>query len=189
MVELAAVIAFSAITNNDKVGAIIFSGHIEKFLPPKKGKQNILRIIRELINFTPSQQKTNISEALIYLNNIEKKRTITFVLSDFMTDEYDQALNIAAKKHDIIGVKIFDKREQSLPDVGLLYVVDEEAGIKKLIDSSDPEVRARYARYFRESEEKFTRTFALAKSDTISISTEDDYIKALQLFFKRRAKK
>ena len=189
MTELAAVIAFSAITNNDKVGAILFSNHIEKYLPPKKGKQSILRIIRELINFTPSQQKTNVAEALIYLNNIEKKRCITFVLSDFMADDFDKALAIASKKHDIIGVHIFDKREQTIPDIGILYVVDEETGLKKIIDTSDAVTRSAYTKHFNQSVSKFNDTFAKAKSDTISISTEDDYIKALQLFFKRRSKR
>ena len=189
MTEMAAVLAFSAITNNDKVGAIIFSDHIEKYLPPKKGKQNILRIIRELINLTPKQQGTNLSEALIYLNNIEKKRSITFILSDFMTDGYDQALTIAAKKHDIIGVHIHDKREEKLPDVGLIQVADAETGTQRIIDTSDPNVRAAYANHYRISLDKFSKNFAFAKSDTISITTEEDYIKALQIFFKRRAKR
>lgn len=187
--EMAAVIAFSAITNNDKVGAILFSDRIEKYLPPKKGKQSILRIIREMINFTPSQHKTNLAEALIYLNNIEKKRSITFVLSDFMTDDFELALTVAAKKHDIIGVHLFDKREQTLPDIGLLYAIDDETGVKKVIDTSDVQTRSAYAKYFIESVNRFTGTFAKAKSDTISISTEDDYIKALQLFFKRRSRR
>lgn len=189
MTEMAAVLAFSAITNNDKVGAIIFSDHIEKYLPPKKGKQNILRIIRELINLTPKQQGTNLSEALIYLNNIEKKRSITFILSDFMTEGYDQALTIAAKKHDIIGVHIHDKREEKLPDVGLIQVADAETGIQRIIDTSDPNVRAAYAKHYHISLDKFSKNFAFAKSDTISITTEEDYIKALQIFFKRRAKR
>lgn len=187
--EMAAVLAFSAITNNDKVGAILFSDHVEKYLPPKKGKQNILRLIRELINFTPSQQKTNLSEALLYLNNTQKKRSITFILSDFIAENYDQPLTIAAKKHDIIGVRIFDQREQSMPDAGLLYVKDHESGLTRVIDTSDPKVRTAFKKYFGLSSEKFSKSFSGAKSDTISISTEDDYVKALQLFFKRRAKR
>ncbi len=189
MIELAAVIAFSAITNNDKVGAIMFSDHIEKYLPPKKGKQNILRIIRELLNLTPEKSGTNLSEALIYLNNIEKKRSIVFVLSDFMADSYQQALTIAAKRHDIIGVHIFDDRERQLPDVGLLHVEDAETGQRRLIDTSDATLRNNYAAYFTANQERFQKDFALAKSDTISISTEEDYIKAMQVFFKRRAKR
>jgi len=189
MTELAAVIAFSAITNNDKVGAIMFSDHIEKYLPPKKGKQNILRIIRELLNLTPEKSGTNLSEALIYLNNIEKKRSIVFVLSDFMADSYQQALTIAAKRHDIIGVHIFDDRERQLPDIGLLHVEDAETGQRRLIDTSDATLRNNYAAYFTANQERFQKDFALAKSDTISISTEEDYIKAMQVFFKRRAKR
>ncbi|HLO56734.1 MAG TPA: DUF58 domain-containing protein [Saprospiraceae bacterium] len=189
MTELAAVISFSAITNNDKVGAIMFSDRIEKYLPPKKGKQNILRIIRELLNLTPEKSGTNLSEALIYLNNIEKKRAIVFVLSDFMAEGYQQALTIAAKRHDIIGVHIFDEREKSLPDVGLLHVEDVETGQKRLIDTSDVNIRTQYASFFESNKERFQKDFALAKSDTISISTEEDYIKAMQVFFKRRSKR
>jgi len=189
MTELAAVISFSAITNNDKVGAIMFSDRIEKYLPPKKGKQNILRIIRELLNLTPEKNGTNLSEALIYLNNIEKKRAIVFVLSDFMAEGYQQALTIAAKRHDIIGVHIFDEREKSLPDVGLLHVEDAETGQKRLIDTSDANIRTQYASFFESNKERFQKDFALAKSDTISISTEEDYIKAMQVFFKRRSKR
>lgn len=189
MTELAAVISFSAITNNDKVGAIMFSDRIEKYLPPKKGKQNILRIIRELLNLTPEKSGTNLSEALIYLNNIEKKRAIVFVLSDFMAEGYQQALTIAAKRHDIIGVHIFDEREKSLPDVGLLHVEDVETGQKRLIDTSDANIRTQYASFFESNKERFQKDFALAKSDTISISTEEDYIKAMQVFFKRRSKR
>ena len=187
--EMAAVLSFSALTNNDKVGAILFSDHVEKYLPPKKGKQNILRLIRELINFTPSQQKTDISEALMFLNNTQKKRSITFVLSDFIADNYDQALTIAAKKHDIIGVRLYDKREQSLPDAGLINVQDEEAGKMRIIDTSNPIVRAAYESQFKKSSDRFSKYFASAKSDVITISTEDDYVKAFQVFLKRRAKR
>lgn len=189
MTELAAVIAFSAITNNDKVGAIIFSDHIEKYLPPKKGKQNILRIIRELINLNPKQQGTNLSEALIYLNNIEKKRSIAFVLSDFITDGYEKALSIATKKHDIIGIKVSDQREKELTDVGLIEVKDAETGIVRLIDTSDSNIRLAWARHFSQHTAFFEKCFSLAKCDTISIDTEEDYIKAMQIFFKRRSKR
>ena len=187
--EMAAVLAFSAITNNDKVGAILFSDRIEKYLPPKKGKQNILRIIRELINLTMGQRNTNLSEALIYLNNIQKKRSITFILSDFMTEDYDQALTIASKKHDIIGVHIHDERETALPDVGLIKVIDAEKGNQRIIDTSDANIRQKYAKHYQDSLEQFKNTFAFAKSDSICISTEDDYIKALQVFFKKRSKR
>ncbi|MFZ1748811.1 MAG: DUF58 domain-containing protein [Saprospiraceae bacterium] len=187
--ELSAVLAFSATSNHDKVGAILFSDHIEKYLPPRKGKQNILRIIRELINLTPKQQGTNLSEALIYLNNIEKKRSITFVLSDFITDNYDQALTIAAKKHDIIGIRIWDEREQHLPDIGLVQVSDAETGATKIVDTSDKGVRDRYTRAYEQRLDKFKTNFNFAKSDTISIHTNEDYIKVMHKFFKRRSKR
>ncbi len=189
MTELAAVIAFSAITNHDKVGAILFSDRIEKYLPPKKGKQNILRIIRELIHIQPKNQGTNLAEALVYLNNIEKKRSIAFVLSDFKAQDYEQALAIAAKKHDIIGIHIFDEREKSIPDVGLVQMTDAESGIMRLVDTSDIKVRQTWATYFKNQTALFQSIFNRAKCDTLSIDSQDDYIKAMQLFFKKRAKR
>ena len=189
MTELAAVIAFSAITNHDKVGAILFSDRIEKYLPPKKGKQNILRIIRELIHIQPKNQGTNLAEALVYLNNIEKKRSIAFVLSDFKAPDYEQALAIAAKKHDIIGIHIFDEREKSIPDVGLVQMTDAETGVKRLVDTSDIKVRQTWATYFKNQTAQFQSIFNRAKCDTLSIDSQDDYINAMQLFFKKRAKR
>lgn len=189
MTELAAVIAFSAITNHDKVGAILFSDKIEKYLPPQKGKQNILRIIRELVNVTPSQKGTNLNEALIYLNNIEKKRSITFILSDFKSNNYEQSLAIAAKKHDIIGIKFNDHREKQLPDVGLIYMQDAESGERKLVDSSDPIVRQSWKNYFQQEQLGFQGIFNRSKCDTITLDTQDDYVMAMQLFFKKRAKR
>lgn len=189
MTELAAVIAFSAITNHDKVGAILFSDKIEKYLPPQKGKQNILRIIRELVNVTPSQKGTNLNEALIYLNNIEKKRSIAFILSDFKSNNYEQSLAIAAKKHDIIGIKFNDHREKQLPDVGLIYMQDAESGERKLVDSSDPIVRQSWKNYFQQEQLGFQGIFNRSKCDTITLDTQDDYVMAMQLFFKKRAKR
>lgn len=189
MTELAAVIAFSAITNHDKVGAILFSDKIEKYLPPQKGKQNILRIIRELVNVTPSQKGTNLNEALIYLNNIEKKRSIAFILSDFKSNNYEQSLAIAAKKHDIIGIKFNDHREKQLPDVGLIYMQDAESGERKLVDSSDPIVRQSWKNYFQQEQFGFQGIFNRSKCDTITLDTQDDYVMAMQLFFKKRAKR
>jgi uncharacterized protein (DUF58 family) len=189
MTEIAGVIAFSAISNNDKVGAILFSDHVEKYLPPKKGNQNMLRIIRELVNFTPKKCQTNLSEALIYLSNIEKKRSISFILSDFYDSNYEQALSITAKKHDVIGIKITDQKERELPDVGLIHAVDAEIGITRIIDTSDRTVRAHWLKAFDRKDIAFKETFSRSKADTIHVSTEDDYIKALQVFFKRRSKR
>ncbi|MFN8337823.1 MAG: DUF58 domain-containing protein [Saprospiraceae bacterium] len=189
MTELAAVIAFSAITNHDKVGAILFSDKIEKYLPPQKGKQNILRIIRELVNVTPSQKGTNLNEALIYLNNIEKKRSIAFILSDFKSSNYEQSLAIAAKKHDIIGIKFNDGREKQLPDAGLIYLQDAESDERKLVDTSHPIVRQNWKQFFQQEQITFQSIFNRAKCDTISLDTQDDYVMAMQLFFKKRARR
>lgn len=187
--ELAAILAFSAISNNDKVGAILFSNRIEKYLPPKKGKQNILRIIRELVNITPDHSGTNLSEALIFLNNVEKKRSIAFVLSDFIDSNYEQALSITAKRHDIIGVKVIDDMERNLPDVGLIAVQDAESGKRRIIDTSNSSVRKSWNDVYEAREAIFNNIFTKAKADTLTISTEEDYVKSLQLFFKNRTRK
>ena len=149
----------------------------------------MLRIIRELVNFTPNKSRTNLSEALMYLSNIEKKRSITFVLSDFFDSNYEQALSITAKKHDVIGIKITDQKERELPDVGLIYAVDAETGAQRLIDTSDQSLRAHSLQSFDQKDVLFKDTFSRSKADTIHIGTEYDYIKALQIFFKRRSKR
>ena len=135
--EISAVLSFSAINNNDKIGVIFFSDKIEKFIPPKKGKSHILRIIRELITFQPSSKKTNIEVALKYFNNVIKKRAICFIISDFMDDNFDKSLKIAKNKHDIIGLNINDEREKNLVNVGMIKVIDSETGIIRWIDTSD----------------------------------------------------
>jgi len=186
--EIAAVIAFSAITNNDKVGAVLFSDTIEKYIPPKKGKQNILRIIRELINQQPISKGTDLTLALKYFNNTQKKRTICFVMSDFKTSNYEQALQIAAKKHDIIGLHIYDITERKLPDVGLLLVRDVESGYERVLDTGNKTIRDFFRDSFDSQLRYFKDSFIKAKSDHLSIGTEDDYLKALHQFFKKRAK-
>ncbi|MBK9256130.1 MAG: DUF58 domain-containing protein [Saprospiraceae bacterium] len=186
--EIAAVLAFSAITNNDKVGAILFSDRIEKYLPPKKGKQNILRIIRELLYIQPSGKSTDITQALEYLNNTQKKRAICFLISDFKASGYNQALQIAAKKHDVIGLRIFDEREKELPDVGLIWVQDSETGAERILDTSDKDIRSRYHNRYEKVLTEFKTSFAKAKSDQLSINTSDDYLKSLHHFFKKRSK-
>lgn len=189
MTELAAILAFSAITNNDKVGLILFSDKVEKYLPPKKGKQYILRIIRELVNITPQHKATNLSEALIYLNNVEKKRSITFVMSDYIDSNYEQALSITSKRHDIIGIKVVDALEQQLPDVGLAAVEDAETGARRWMDTSDAVVRNTWKEAYEKRHNTFLATFARSKSDTLTLNTEEDYVKALQLFFKNRTRR
>jgi len=187
--EIVATLAFSAITNNDKVGAILFSDHVEKYLPPKKGKSHILRIIRELIYHKPAGKKTNLEDALIYFNNVMKKRCTSFVLSDFLTDGYESALTIAAKKHDVIGLHIYDEKEMMLPKVGLIRVKDAETGAERIIDTSSKKLREKYNQWFLDHEKYFKEAFVKTGSDTLSIRTDDDYVKSLLKFFKRRGKR
>ena len=184
--EISAVIAFSAINNNDKVGAILFSNEVEKYIPPKKGKKHILRIIREIIYFEPQSSGTELSEALIYLNNIQKKKSIVFILSDFMTSGYESALSIAVKRHDIIGINIYDKAEQELPDLGLFRSVDLETGEEIIIDSSSPSVRKKYNIWYLKNYNYYNSTFNKNRADHISMDTTADYVKKLLQFFKKR---
>jgi uncharacterized protein (DUF58 family) len=186
--EICATLAFSALTNNDKVGAILFTNEVEKYIPPKKGRKHILRIIRELIYFKPKGTGTNISEALVYLNNIIKKRSIAFVLSDFNDDGYDAATSIAARKHDIIGINVFDDLEKSLPNVGLISTRDLETGREQMIDSSSKNIREKYEKHFSDRYNYFYDTFKKSGSDVLSINTKEDYVKHLLKFFKSRHK-
>lgn len=186
--EIAAVIAFSATTNNDKVGAILFSDKIERYIPPKKGRKTILRIIRDLITHETESKGTNLKKAFEYLNNIQKKRAIVFVLSDFIDHSYEQALNIAARRHDIIGLHIYDKSEKELPSVGLVRMKDAETDQERIIDTSQKSVRDNYNQWFLKNEETFKTMFYKSGSDVISIQTDQDYVKALLKFFKRRGR-
>lgn len=193
MTEISAVLSFSAIQNNDKIGVILFSDKIEKFIPPKKGRKHILRIIRELIEFTPQHQETNISEALKYLTNAIKKRCTAFVISDFIdyNDEgnkmnYEEALKIANNKHDMIGLQIFDKREMELPSVGLIKAKDAETGEIVWIDSSDRRVRNNYNKWWNQVNQNIKTTFSQAGVDYAAIGTHEDYVKPLVNLFKRR---
>lgn len=192
--EIAAVLAFSAIQNNDKIGVLMFSDKVEKFIPPKKGRTHILHIIRELINFTPTSQGTNISEALRYFTNAIKKRCTAFVISDFMDSEVDEpaplftnALTIASNKHDVVGIRVYDKREVEIPSVGLLKFKDAETGHYQWIDTSSSEVRKAYANWLIQSEQLLKQTFSRCKVDSVAISTDEDYVKPLIKLFKQRA--
>lgn len=182
--ELAALIAFSASNNNDKVGAILFTDHVEMYIPPKKGKQHILRIIRELIYFEPKKSGTDLGEALMYLNNIIKKKSIAFLISDFITDNYAESLRIAAKKHDIIGVHVYDRHEKTIPNVGLIHIEDAETGNTYFVDTADKAIRNKYEKDFISKENFFFKNFTRSGLKTTSISTDDDYIKALIKLFK-----
>ena len=187
--EICATLGFSALTNHDKVGAILYTDKIEKYIPPKKGRNHILRIIRELIYFKPEGKGTNIGEALKYLNSVVKKRSIAFVLSDFMDDGYDAVLKIASRKHDIIGVRVYDDLESKLPNVGLIKVVDSESDATQLIDTSSKRVRESYAQHFLNRTQYFLSSFQKSGASILTINTREDYVKHLMHFFKRRSKR
>ena len=187
--EIAAVLSFSAINNNDKIGVLFFSDKIEKFIPPKKGKSHILRIIRELITFESESKKTNIEVALKYFNNVIKKRAVCFILSDFMDTNFDKSLKITRNKHDIIALRIHDEREETLPNVGLIKVEDAESGQTRWMDSSNKQVRTNYNNNYREFEKELKQTLQSSGVDHIDIKTGKDYIKPLMSFFKNRGKR
>ncbi len=186
--EICAVLAFSATNNNDKVGIIFFSSKIELFIPPKKGKKHILRIIRELLNLEPTEQGTNLAEALQYFSSVTKKRSIAFILSDFIVPEknYEDSLRIAAKRHDITGIHLFDAAEKELPKVGLLRASDPETGKQLWIDTSSKKVRQRYTTFFEENHTYFKTIFNKSGIDTVSLETNKSYVTELIKFFKKR---
>ena len=188
--EIAAVLAFSAIQNNDKVGVIFFSKTVEKFIPPKKGTSHILRIIRELIEFKPQHQGTSITEPLRYLTNAIKKRCTAFLLSDFLDRGFEDAIKIANKKHDLIAVRVYDERELELPDVGFIRARDAETNKQIWVDSSDRRVRRQYNNWYKAHNEYIADTFLRSGVDVAKIATDEDYIKPLLgLFRKRGARK
>lgn len=187
MTEIAATLAFSAIQNNDKIGVIFFSDKIEKFIPPQKGKKHILFIIRELIDFHPDDTKTDISLVLKYLTNAIKKRCTAFLISDFIDkDGYKDALTIANRKHDIVAIQVYDPRETELPAIGLMNIKDAETGKERWIDSSSAKVREAYKNWWSLRQEKMKDAFKKCRVDSVSIQTEDDYVKALVGLFEKR---
>ena len=186
--ELGAVLAFSAIQNNDKIGVIFFSDQVEKFIPPKKGKSHILRIIRELIAFEPEHKGTDIGEALRYFNNVIKKRAVCFLISDFMNEGFEAPLRIANKKHDLVAVRINDIREEELPNVGLVQMKDAEKGNIEWIDTSSKTIRTQFKANYLKHQAELQQLFRSSGVDTINIRTDEDYVKPLISFFKRREK-
>lgn len=184
--EIAAVLAFSAIQNNDKVGVIFFSDQVEKFIPPKKGTSHILRIIRELIDFRPAHQQTRISEGVKYFTNVIKKRCTAFLLSDFMDQDFGDALKIANKKHDLIAVQVFDERETELPAVGLIRTVDEETGETRWVDSSSTAVRDYYKKWYTGHQGSLDELFRRTGIDAVKVRTDQDYVKPLTMLFRKR---
>jgi uncharacterized protein (DUF58 family) len=186
--EVAAVLSFSAVNNADKIGVIFYSDKVEAYIPPKKGKQHALYIVRELLSKEPKGKGTKVSTALRYFNNSTKQKSIAFILSDFLDANYEDALRIAAKKHDVVGVKIYDKMDMELPNAGLLQVQDAETGTTKWIDSSNAFVRQSYQQEFFRVTEYSTQVFKKAGSDLLHIRTGDDYVRVLQRFFLSRNK-
>jgi uncharacterized protein (DUF58 family) len=181
--ELAAILAFSAINNNDKVGIIFFTDKVEQFIPPKKGKSHILRIIREVLAFEPTGKGTNISGALEYFSAVIKKRSICFILSDFISKEFDKPLKIASKKHDLVALRIHDKREDSLPNIGLVPMQDAETEKMLFVDTSSKKVRDNFAKNRSDATEKLRKLFSASGVDFIDIITGKDYVKPLINFF------
>lgn len=184
--EIAATLAFSATQNNDKIGLILFSDQIELYIPPKKGKSHVLRIIRELIEFKPESNKTSVSEALKFLSGVQKKRAIVFMISDFMTGDYQHTLKIAAKKHDVTGIRVFDEKEQKLPNVGLVNMLDAETGEQKLINTGSKKVRMEFEKYYDEKEKYFKEVFSKCGAGTINTRVDEDYAKKLLGYFRAR---
>jgi uncharacterized protein (DUF58 family) len=187
--ELCAVLAFSAIQNNDKIGVIFFSDEIELFIPPKKGKTHILRIIRELIELKPRSQGTDIGNALRYFTNSIKKRSIAFIISDFRDEGFAPALRIAARKHDTVAIRIHDHREEELPDAGLLTLQDAESGRWLWVDTGSKRVRDRYAAWNAARERELTEIFSRSGVDAVTLATDRNYVQPLMNLFKRREKR
>jgi len=184
--EISAVLSFSAINNNDKVGVIFFSNQVEKFIPPKKGRSHILRIIRELVDYKSQQVQTNMSEALRYLTNAIKKRCTAFVISDFVNSNCDQALKIAANKHDVVALQIMDRGDALIPHMGLVQIHDPETGKRSITDSSNFRVQQEYARWWVQQHKNNMETFKKSGVDVAQLYTDKDYVKALSELFHRR---
>jgi uncharacterized protein (DUF58 family) len=185
--EICAVLAFSAITNNDKVGLIFFSEKVEKFIPAKKGRDHVLFMVREMLSFTPQASQTNILTALQFLNNTTRHKSIVFLLSDFADAGYHHALRVAAKRHDVVGVQVYDKRDEQLPNVGLIQVRDAETGKVVMLNTKDAYTRYKYNQQFLKILDEAKVSFRKAGADLLQVSTGQDYVKLLQQFFIRRA--
>ncbi|WP_417356530.1 DUF58 domain-containing protein [Flavobacterium sp.] len=184
--EIAATMAFSATQNNDKIGLILFSDEIELFIPPKKGKSHVLRIIRELIEFQPKSKKTDVSQALKFLSGVLKKKAIVFLISDFMSDDYEHNLKIAAKRHDITGVRVYDQREEKMPNLGLVNMTDAETGQTILVNTGSKQVRLEYEKYYQGKVKYFNETFSRCGAGSLSTRVDESYVTKLLGYFKSR---
>jgi len=185
--EIAATMAFSATQNNDKIGLILFSDQVELFIPPKKGKSHVLRIIRELIEFQPKSRKTDVGQALKFLSGVLKKRAIVFLISDFMaTPDYEHTLKIASKKHDITGVRVYDIREEEMPNIGLVNMLDAETGQSMLVNTGSKSVRTQYSAYYQDRLKYFKETFSRCGAGALSTRVDESYVTKLLGYFKSR---
>ena len=185
--EIAATMAFSATQNNDKIGLILFTDQIELYIPPKKGKSHVLRIIRELIEFQPKSKKTDLSQALKFLSSTQKKKAIVFVISDFMVDDdYEKTLKIAGKKHDITGVRVYDIREEKMPNIGMVNMLDAETGETMLVNTNSKSIRMEYEKYYHEKVIFFKETFSKCGSGTVNTRVDESYVTKLLSYFKSR---
>ncbi|MFH4966625.1 DUF58 domain-containing protein [Gaetbulibacter sp. M240] len=185
--EIAATLAFSATQNNDKIGLILFSDKIELYIPPKKGRSHVLRIIRELLEFKPESKETNLAEALKFMQNVMKKKAIVFILSDFISDDYQHTMKIVSGKHDVTGIRVFDKREESIPNIGVVQMQDEETGESMLVNTSSKSVRRDYQKFYFDKVDYFKDSFAKSGAGTIDCRVDESYVKKLLGYFKRRA--
>lgn len=185
--EIAATLAFSATQNNDKIGLILFSDKIELYIPPKKGRSHVLRIIRELIEFEPQSRETNIAEALKFLSSVMKKKAIVFIMSDFMADDYVHTMKIAAKKHDVTGIRVYDKREEHMPNLGMVQMQDGETGELMLVNTSSKKVRLNYGKYYHDKVVYYKESFTKSGAGTIDCRVDESYVKKLLGYFKARA--
>ena len=186
--EIAATIAFSAIQNNDKIGVVFFSDKIEKYIPPKKGRKHILYIIREMLDFHPESKRTDVKQAIEFLSSVQKRRTTAFILSDFyVRSDFQQSLQIANRKHDVVAIQVYDQRARELPDVGLMKVVDAETGFEQYVDTSSKRLRDSYRKYWQGRQSQLLETFNKSNVDNVSIATSEDFVKALMMLFKQRS--
>ena len=183
--ELSATLAFSATTYNDKVGLILYSDQVEKFIPPKKGKQHVLRLVREIVSYEPKSKKTDLAATLETFMNLARRKSNVFILSDFIdSSDYEKALRIVAKKHDVTAIRVYDEKEQNFPDIGLVHVQDNETGEIRLIDTSSKRLRQQYAQYYRDLDQRYQSIFKKNNSGALSIRTDEDYIRPLLNYFK-----
>ncbi|GLB52727.1 hypothetical protein NBRC110019_17670 [Neptunitalea chrysea] len=186
LTEIAATLAFSALQNNDKIGVILFTDQIELFIPPKKGKSHVLRIIREMLEFKPKHHGTNISEAFKFLSSVMKKKAIVFVMSDFMGSDYEHALKIAGKKHDVTGIRVYDEREEHIPNLGLVQMKDSETDELILVNTGSKKVRNEYNKFYKDNVAYFESVFSKSGSGTLHSRVDESYVKKLLGYFKRR---